>query len=264
MGTVLCERTLVEIPLDVPNREALIAVLREGLDVPRPRQARRVVPPPDVDAVPAGLHECLWQRFFLAARAMVARHTPQLLELWDLRAAELAREDEDDDGGVPLNYDVIRDLVTIMERPEAAKLGLKGIPVVGIFERAKAAFAHCKRLRRRHGPRAPYEPMVGKGAFSPALVGPFPTIPLPTASLDFYRLALRQVFGTQQVPCGLRFLEEWFSADRVSDQTLERCLRVWDSPPEAARTLLASLTGLKPKYLAQVISAGHRSRRRRR
>jgi len=183
---------------------------------------------------------------------MVARRTPGLLGLWDIRSAQLTSalvnapedwEEEYDNTGL----DALKDLLTIMADPEAAKPGLKGTTFVKIFDEAREAFTHCKRLRQRLPPRAKYEPMRKH----PAVAVPKTT--LPTDSPAFYRLALGEVLGTGKGGWNT-YRGELFNADSIQDHHLKKCLPEWERPAEAALILLSQVTGNTVDYLRKTLS----------
>ncbi len=258
----------VALPPDIPHRDFFLEIFAQQDRPSRTKRPRGTIPPTDEWRIPSGLADWAWKCFFLAARAMVARHTPDLLELWDLRAAQFEWEevnwsDEDEVHREELLFqsEALKDLLTIMVRPEAAKLGLKGIPLVPLFDRAKAAFAHCRTLRQRHPRVAVYEPMGRIRGMSLFPCETYPTKPLRTDSVAFYRLAMNQVFGNGEQSINERYLMDWFSADMIKDHVLAKCLPHWKQPAQAALALLAGLTKNSPEYLAQVISARRKSNR---
>ncbi len=211
--------------------------------------------------IPPAPPEWLWRCFFLAARAMVAqraRGRGNLLRLWDLRAAQFAwaclNAPEEWEPENQVSSEALKDLFQIMLNAEAVKEGTKRWPIVEIFDKAKAAFKHCRELRNDLGSRGKYELMADEWPV------PVPKKPMPTDSIEFYRLALRQVFGTRERP-RVSFMGEPFSADMIKDHQLEECCRLfWKRPGEAARHLVAGLTSTSPAWVAQVISQQRRAR----
>jgi len=132
VGLHVSEPPPVEVPKGIDHYEFFAALADPAVT---PKGTRRRVTPPKKEDIPEEMPEWMWQCFFVAARAMVARRTPGLLGLWDIRSAQLTSalintpedwEEEYDNTGL----DALKDLLTIMADPEAAKPGLKGTTFV--------------------------------------------------------------------------------------------------------------------------------------
>jgi hypothetical protein len=249
MPIIVSEPPPIEVPTGIDHYEFFAALLDSA--VPQKGTRRRVTPPKEED-FPRDAPEWMWRCFFVAARAMVARHTPGLLGLWDIRSGQLtsalinAPEDwaeEYDNTGL----DALKDLLTIMVHPEAAKPGLKGTTFVQIFDGVQKAFKHCKHLRQRLPARAKYESMRKHPAIA------VPKTALPTDSPEFYRLALGEVLGTGEDGQNT-YRGELFNADSIQDHHLRKCLPEWKRPAEAALTLLSQVTGNTVDYLRKTLS----------
>jgi len=132
VGLHVSEPPPVEVPKGIDHYAFFAALVDPAVT---PKGTRRRVTPPKKEDIPEEMPEWMWQCFFVAARAMVARRTPGLLGLWDIRSAQLTSalintpedwEEEYDNTGL----DALKDLLTIMADPEAAKPGLKGTTFV--------------------------------------------------------------------------------------------------------------------------------------
>jgi hypothetical protein len=245
--------TPIEVPKGIDHYEFFSALLGKG-ELPEGMRKRVRFQPPREEDLPLDAPEWMWWCVFAAARAMVARRTPHLLQLWDIRSGQLTsalindpEEWEEEVDNTCL--DALKDLLLIMVDPEAAKPGLKGTTFVQIFEDAKKAFTHCKRLRERIGRQGRYESRRKRP--DPDL--PIPQTPIPTDSPQFYRLALQEVLGTGQ-DCRHTYQGQPFNADHIKDHHLRKCLPEWKRPGQAALTLLSEVTGNSVPYLAQMIS----------
>ena len=243
--------TRIEVPPGI-DHFAFFAALLGQVAPPPVKGNRRRFAPPLAENVPCDAPEWMWWCFYAAAREMVGRRTPHLLDLWDLRSGQLVAalvnapedwEEEVDNTGL----DALKDLLTIMSNPEAAKLGLKGTTFVRIYEDARKAFAHCKRLRERLGNRGRYESMHR----TPRI--PIPRTSLPTDSPAFYHLALRETLGTAE-ESRTTFQGEPFHAEHIKDHHLKKCLQEWKRPGEAALNLLAAITGNAVPSIRKVLS----------
>src|SRR5512138_448596 len=80
--------TPIEVPRGVDHYEFFASLLDVALG--RAQANARRQPPPTIkeEDVPPAPVEWMWHCFFVAAPAMVARRTPSLLGLWDIRSGQ--------------------------------------------------------------------------------------------------------------------------------------------------------------------------------
>jgi len=178
-----------------------------------------------------------WYRFFLAVRTMVGRKYPRLVPVWDDASYILSDQQihHEDPQSVAK---ALETLCTILERPGAAKLRKFYPHLKTMYEHTKAILSHCMKLRNRPGRRMQYEPLKGPWYVEPELLSgdpPWPGPPVPKDSPEFYRVALRELYGDWKVP----------------DDILQQCVTA--NPAEAAKSVVGEWARLKPDYLAKKI-----------
>ncbi len=215
---------------------------------PCPAAPSTPIEPPPPHAIPPLLLGEDFRRFFVAARALVARKVGRqpgaMIPMWDEAARRLAEE-----MGKPsplrddrLISECLQKLLTIMERGEAAKDPVVKDPrdVLNQFDQIKAILTHCKKLRRKAGRKTTilYEPFRLDGSSREQK----PPILVRVDNPELYHLALAEVFGPGYFPL----------------YVLPVCVYHWDKPAQGAYAVLAQKIGCSPDYLTRLISKHRR------
>ncbi len=222
----------------------------------RPR--RRVPPPPtewdfDLDTgepfeyeiIPEALTGAAWDRFFRAVRMRLAARSEGMLKAWDDAACALMEEQREDDAEAIA--EALDRLCKILENPEAAAKSPRFRPGYhGLYKETQAVIKHCRTLRQRYPKQAICYPPRDPNAFLLDFYkgGPLSTPVRPDAP-EFYRLALREVYGLWRVP----------------DAVLTDCVtHHWRKPAAFALEVLAAYAGLSTEYLKRKLYQTPRSR----